>query len=146
MLQCTRFGCLVIAVLFCAAMAGCQKEGVEAGFPAEKARGGIEVKGRLLEGGQPASMPNYLDGYNYYTVTLVPEGAGEQGMCAVAQDGTFAIPGMQPGKYKVGVAKIVTGQEAEDEWKGKFAADKSKLTVDVAEGQELTIDLKQLEG
>jgi len=144
MLQRASFWCRAIAVLFCAVVVGCQGEGTDAGFPEQK-EGEVEVKGRLLDGGQPASMANYMDGYNYYQITLLPAaGEGKGGTVQVGQDGTFTVIGLSPGKYKVGVAKIVTGTEAEDEWKGKFAADKSKLTVDVTEGQEVTIDVKQL--
>lgn len=138
MLQRVWHCCGTLAMLCCAMLIGCS--GTDPTAPE-----GLEVPGRLVKDGQPASLENFEEGYNYYEVTLQPAAGNTKFSDNVKQDGSFTIRGIKPGKYKVGVAKIVTGQEGpNDEWLGKYAPQNSTVEVDVQEGQEVTVDLAQL--
>jgi hypothetical protein len=109
--------------------------------------GGVKAEGRLLEGGQPAKLANFQDGYVYYEVTFLPTGGGAGLVRSVDENGAFPISGIEAGSYRVGVAKIVdTGAEQPDEWAGKYSADKSSVTVQVEEGKEVTIELNDVVG
>jgi len=130
----------ILAMLSCTVFAGCGGGG--SGAPVT----GVKATGKLLDGGQPAKLADYQDGYVYYEVTFVPTAGGAGMVRAVGEDGSFDITGVEAGSYKVGVAKIVTGAEVTDEWQGKYAADKSPVTVQVEEGKEVTVDLKEVMG
>jgi hypothetical protein len=130
----------ILGMLNCMVLAGCG--GGDAGAPVA----GVTATGKLLDGGQPAKLADYQDGYVYYEVSFVPTAGGAGMSNSVAEDGSFDITGIEAGSYKVGVAKIVTGDEAADEWQGKHSADKSPVTVQVEEGKEITVDLKEVMG
>lgn len=107
---------------------------------------GIRAQGRLVQGGQPATLADFQDGYNFYQLTFKPAGGTGAGtLASVNQDGTFETQGIEPGKYRVGIAKIVTGTEgAVDEWGGKYNSPDSSLEVDVQKGQDIVIDMDKL--
>ncbi len=133
------FSCGSFAVLCFVAVAGC------GGSRSAVQDEGISVGGRLVQGGQPASMENYQESYNFYQLTFMPVGGGKGATADVAADGSFEVRGISPGKYRVGVVRIVTGDEAsQEEWNAKHGVEKSSLEVDIAEGQEVTVDLDKL--
>jgi hypothetical protein len=135
MLQRMSFWCGLVAVTCVSLAVGCQGGDT---VPME----GIEVSGKLLDGGQPATLPNYEEGYNYYEITLTAVGGGSGGSDSVDADGSFTIRGIEPGTYSVAVSKSIYEEEdSGDEWIGGMDPQNSTVTVEAVEGQEITVDL-----
>jgi len=118
--------------------------------------GGVVAKGKLLDGGTPAAIPDYKESSNCYELEFFPlDASGNLAVArsyraTVAQDGSFSVTdqtgkgGIPPGKYRVAVARIgqAGGGEAEDLWQGKFGRQVSPFTCEVKAGEEITIELK----
>ena len=123
-------------VFSCLLLSGCGGQG---GAP----QVGVVVSGKLLKGGQPVTLENYSDGYNYYEISLTPVDEGGQGGNGNADGaGDFKIHNVKPGSYRVGVIQIVDADASNDALEGKYAV--TDFTVQVEEGKELTIDLDEL--
>lgn len=107
-------------------------------------RQGVSIQGKLVNGGQPVALESFSENYTYLELTFLPASpGGAGGIGIVGADGTFTVPDIKPGEYKVGITKYV---DAQNVWEGKHEAKDSPLTVTVAEGQELVVDLKDIPG
>lgn len=120
------------------------------------------VRGRLLENGQPftadparlklpkgTSLP---PGVQPLQIMFIPIEAGETYIATVTDPsaGKFELTGsdgkgVKPGKYKVSV-QINTGPGTPDALGGKFSPEKTTITREVKEGEELVIDLAKPTG
>jgi len=124
-----------------------------------KAEPKVRVSGRLLDNGQPftadsaklklpkgTSLP---PGVQPLQVMFIPVETGETYIATVtdASAGKFELTGsdgkgVKPGKYKVSV-QVNTGPGTPDALGGKFSPEKTTITREVREGEELVIDLAQ---
>jgi hypothetical protein len=136
-----------LAVLFAAAAAGC---GSDVG---KTAAGKTKPKGRILENGLPIKLntQNLPPGDPGLQVTFIRIGsveAGEEIQARIisAAEGTFELignegKGINPGKYRVAITLAPFGSA--DQLKGKYSREKSKIEVEVKEGEDLVIDIAQ---
>src|SRR5439155_26847152 len=99
----------------------------------------VTVTGSVVRGGQPIAVgPN-----GYVWVTLQPDvGADEQfttrgGRCE--KDGTFKIPEVLPGKYKIGVEHFDPNPQT-DKFNGAFRAGDSKIIREIDGKTPINID------
>ena len=137
MLQRKLFWCGAFAALCCAVNVGCGGGEDE----------GVDVGGKLVEGGQPPSIKDYQEGYNYYEVFFAPPDGGKQYSENVAEDGSFELQRIPPGTYTVGVCKMVSGEQGNvDEWGGKYEPANSSVTVEIQSDKGITIDLDEIRG
>lgn len=115
------------------------------------AEGRVKPRGRLLENGLPlkvdtTNMPPGDPGMKITFVRLGSADAGEEIAARIfeAAEGSFELigadgKGIPPGKYRVTVT--VGPEGGADRLKGKYSRDKSKIEVEVKEGQDLVIDV-----
>lgn len=115
------------------------------------AEGRTKPKGRVLENGLPIQVntDNMPPGDPGMKVTFIRVGsveAGEeiQAQILEAREGSFQLigadgKGIPPGKYRVSISLGPDG--GQDLLKGKYSREKSKIEVDVKEGEDLVIDL-----
>jgi hypothetical protein len=100
----------------------------------------VTVTGSVTRGGQP--LPVSKTGY--VQVMLLPDvGADEQYTTRVGRcekDGTFMIPEVQPGKYKIGIEQLDPNPQS-DKLNGAFRAGDSKIIRDVDGKTPINIDL-----
>jgi hypothetical protein len=104
----------------------------------------VTVTGKILRGGQPLAVGPT----GYVQVMLLPDvGADEQYTTRVGRcekDGTFVIPEVQPGKYKIGVEQLDPNPQL-DKLNGAFRAGDSKIIRDVDGKTPIEIDLAKPE-
>jgi hypothetical protein len=100
---------------------------------------GVKIKGKIVKGGQPLDVPGRESGSGYVEVNLSPEDETQLATLATTSanadaDGNFLIDyegrGVPPGKYKIAVYQRDLGGDS-DMLKGKFAAEKTPIKVDV---------------
>ena len=100
----------------------------------------VTVTGSVTKGGQPLSVSNT----GYVQIMLLPDvGADEQYTTRVGRcekDGTFQIPEVAPGKYKVGVEQFDPIPQI-DKLNGAFRAGDSKIIREIDGKAPVTIDL-----
>ena len=100
----------------------------------------VTVTGSVTRGGQP--LPVSKTGY--VQIMLLPDvGADEQYTTRVGRcepDGTFQIPEVPPGKYRIGVEQFDPNPQI-DKFNGAFRAGDSKIIRDIDGKAPLTIDL-----
>jgi hypothetical protein len=105
----------------------------------------VTVTGKIVRGGQPIAVGPT----GYVQVMLLPDvGADEQYTTRVGRcekDGTFVIPEVQPGKYKIGVEQLDPNPQS-DKLNGAFRAGDSKIIRDVDGKTPLTIDIAKPSG
>src|SRR4249919_879703 len=91
----TRRTVLAVTLMILALPAGCNR----------KPRT-VTITGSVLRGGQPIAVSNT----GYVQIMLLPDvGADEQYTTRVGRcekDGTFSIPEVPPGKYKIGIEQF----------------------------------------
>lgn len=104
----------------------------------------VTVTGKIVRGGQPIAVGPT----GYVQVMLLPDvGADEQYTTRVGRcekDGTFVIPEVQPGKYKIGVEQLDPTPQS-DKLNGAFRAGDSKIIRDVDGKTPIEIDLAKPE-
>ncbi len=132
------------AALVCVCALGCADKSA----PAE---GRVKPRGRLLDNGLPvkvntANMPPGDPGMKVTFVRIGSVDAGEAIDARIfeATEGSFELigadgKGIPPGKYRVAVTLGAEG--GADQLKGKFSREKSKIEVEVKEGEDLVIDI-----
>ena len=104
----------------------------------------VTVTGRILRGGQPLAVGPT----GYVQVMLLPDVGADVhyttrvGRCE--KDGTFVIPEVQPGKYKIGVEQCDPTPQS-DKLNGAFRAGDSKIIRDVDGKTPIEIDLAKPE-
>jgi hypothetical protein len=100
----------------------------------------VTVTGKVTRSGQPLPVSNT----GYVQVMLLPDvGADEQYTTRVGRcekDGTFQIPEVAPGKYKIGVEQLDPNPQS-DKLNGAFRAGDSKMIRDIDGKAPLEIDL-----
>lgn len=134
-------GCVITCGLF-----GCPSSKMP-----EPDEGKVIPKGRILDNGLPirVNAENLPPGDPGMSVTFIKIGSVDAGEEIEAQildaaEGSFELigadaRGIPPGKYRVA---IVMGPEGgEDLFKGKYSREKSKIEVEVKEGEDLIIDV-----
>ena len=126
------------------APAGCKSDN-------NTAEGRTKPKGRILENGLPIKVrtQNLPPGDPGMSVTFIRIGsvdAGEEIQAQIidAAEGSFELigadaKGIPPGKYRVAVTLAPEG--GTDALKGKYSREKSKIEVEVREGEDLVIDV-----
>lgn len=139
----------VLAVVCGFALSGC---GNGSG---ETAPGRSKPKGRILEAGLPIKIrtENLPPGDPGMKVTFIKVGSADAGEEIDAQildasEGTFELigsdaKGIPPGKYRVAIFMAPEG--GTDHFKGKYSRDKSKIEVEVKEGEDLVIDVSKFQ-
>ncbi len=117
----------------------------------QTAEGRSKPKGRILENGLPIQIKakNLPPGDPGMTVTFIKVGTADAGEEIEAQiidaaEGSFELigadaKGIPPGKYRVEIIMAPVG--GNDHFKGKYKRDKSKIEVEVKEGEDLVIDV-----
>jgi hypothetical protein len=137
---------LVVVVSILLLAVGC-------GGKKDTAEGRTKPKGRILQNGLPVKVEakNLPPGDPGLQVTFIQIGtvdAGEEIDAQIidAAEGTFELigadaKGIPPGKYRVALLMAPAGSE--DRLKGKFSREKSKIEVEVKEGEDLVIDIAQ---
>ncbi len=135
------FFALLVGIL----AAGCGSSG------RQTAEGRSKPKGRILENGLPIQIKakNLPPGDPGMTVTFIKVGTADAGEEIEAQiidasEGSFELigadaKGIPPGKYRVEI--IMGPMGGNDHFKGKYKRDKSKIEVEVKEGEDLVIDV-----
>ena len=100
----------------------------------------VTVTGKVTRAGQPLPVSNT----GYVQIMLLPDvGADEQYTTRVGRcekDGTFLIPEVAPGKYKIGVEQLDPNPQS-DKLNGAFRAGDSKMIRDIDGKTPLEIDL-----
>jgi hypothetical protein len=100
----------------------------------------VTVTGKIVRGGQPIAVGPT----GYVQVMLLPDvGADQQYTTRVGRcekDGTFMIPEVQPGRYKIGVEQLDPNPQS-DKLNGAFRAGDSKIIRDVDGKTPIDIDL-----
>lgn len=141
----TRFAHAALACLVLLPVLGC---GGDKNKPAE---GRSKPKGRILENGLPIKVrtENLPPGDPGMKVTFIRLGSADAGqetqaMILDAKEGAFELigsdaKGIPPGKYRV--ALFMGPEGGSDYFKGKYSGDKSKIEVEVKEGEDLVIDV-----
>lgn len=146
---------LFLTLIGLAAVAGCGKEETKPGDV-----GKVVTKGKLVDNGKPfvidaataklptgaSAPPPGVSSNSILQITFTPADGGEMASAkANPAAGTFEVTGVdgkgiKPGRYRVTIVAGYGGP-ADDVFKGKFAPGKSKLVVDVKEGEEVVIDV-----
>jgi hypothetical protein len=100
----------------------------------------VTVTGSVLRGGQPIAVSNT----GYVQIMLLPDvGADAQYTTRVGRcekDGTFVIPEVPPGKYKIGIEQFDPNPQI-DKLNGAFRAGDSKVIRDLDGKTPINIDL-----
>jgi hypothetical protein len=100
----------------------------------------VTVTGSVMKGGQP--LPVSKTGY--VQIMLLPDvGADEQYTTRVGRcenDGTFSIPEVPPGKYKIGIEQFDPNPQI-DKLNGAFRAGDSKVVLNIEGKAPINIDL-----
>jgi hypothetical protein len=100
----------------------------------------VTVTGSVLRGGQPIPVSNT----GYVQIMLLPDvGADEHYTTRVGRcekDGTFTIPEVPPGKYKIGIEQFDPNPQT-DKLNGAFRAGDSKLIREIDGKSPLMIDI-----
>jgi len=100
----------------------------------------VTVTGSVTRGGQPLPVSNT----GYVQIMLLPDvGADEQYTTRVGRcekDGTFQIPEVPPGKYRIGVEQLDPNPQT-DKLNGAFRAGDSKIKRDLDGKAPVLIDL-----
>lgn len=105
------------------------------GCPSAADRSGVELRGRVLQGGKPIPLdPALAEVAAAYVAVDVQrfDEAGSLVFSTSAQtthDGSFVIRGLDPGQYLVGVACFNGGPD--ELFGGRLAAEISGMTVNV---------------
>jgi len=138
---------LLIALLVFAASTGC-KDGPRA------AEGKVIPKGRILKNGLPlkvgeSGQPGVPPGDPGLQVIFVKLGGADAGTEYNARiipepPGSFDLigaegKGIPPGRYRVMIILAVVG--GNDELKGKYGRENSKVEIEVKQGEDVVIDL-----
>jgi hypothetical protein len=131
-----------LALLLVALLLGCSLPGC--GGANDK----LDVHGRLTKKGEPA-RPKEINGMvvGKIQVRLYPQKDGkfnpkESYSGAVSpQDGTFTIPRVPPGQYKICVLWKDDPTQEEDTLRDKFSFQKSTLIREIKPGEKLNIDV-----
>jgi hypothetical protein len=117
------------------------------------AEGRTKPRGRILENGLPikvdtSHLPPGDPGLqvNFTRIGGVDAGEETNAIITDAAQGSFELigadgKGIPPGKYRVEVIMAPFGSP--DALKGKYSREKSKIEVEVKEGEDLVIDLAQ---
>jgi hypothetical protein len=136
----------LFGALVCMGVAGC-------GGGGEKL---ATVTGKVVEDGQPVAIQDFYVGTNCLQVEFIPlDASGQRKPEAVSytedvqEDGSFKMRGLGEGiplgKYRVAVAQLKDGQEVEEggegAWEAKFGRETSPFVFDIADDQEILIDL-----
>jgi hypothetical protein len=108
-----------------------------------KRQANVTVKGTVVKGGQPLKVSPT----GVLQITLKPDlGETEQFTPKTAEcdrtTGSFEIPDVRPGKYKVGVQQFDPSPQV-DKLSGAFLPDKSKIVREIDGKHPLTIDLAE---
>jgi hypothetical protein len=115
------------------------------------AEGRTKPKGRILENGLPikVDMAKLPPGDPGLQVTFIKIGGVDAGdevnaLITDASTGAFELigadaKGIPPGKYRVAIQMAPVGSP--DLLKGKYSREKSKIEVDIKEGEDLIIDI-----
>jgi hypothetical protein len=142
----SAIGLLVALVVFVAST-GC-KDGPKA------AEGKVIPKGRILKNGLPlkldesrqANLPPGDPGLQVIFVKLGGADAGTEYDARIISEppGSFELigaegKGIPPGRYRVMIILAVVG--GNDELKGKYGRENSKVEIEVKEGEDVVIDL-----
>jgi hypothetical protein len=116
--------------------------------------GKVIPKGRILKNGLPlkpsentlAKMPPGDPGMEIVFIKLGGADAGEEIRARIQEEppGTFDLigaegKGITPGRYRVAITLGPFGSK--DEFKGKYSREKSKIDIEVKEGEDVVIDL-----
>jgi hypothetical protein len=104
----------------------------------------VTVTGKVVRGGQPiGSSPT-----GYVQIMLLPDvEAGEHYTTRVGRcesDGTFSIPEVPPGKYRIGVEHFDPNPQT-DKFNGAFRAGDSKVVRDIDGKTPVEIDLAKFQ-
>ena len=123
-----------------------------AGKKDEVAEGRTKPKGRILDNGLPlkpkmqSNMPPGDPGMKVVFVRLGGSDAGQEIQAVIHEpsEATFELigvdgKGITPGKYRVAVTLGPEG--GQDQLKGKYTRENSKIEVEVKEGEDLVIDI-----
>jgi hypothetical protein len=141
----SRFAAMLIALTTGILATGCGSSGPKT------AEGRSKPKGRILENGLPIKIrtENLPPGDPGMTVTFIKVGSADAGEEIEAQiidaaEGSFELigadaKGIPPGKYRVEIIMAPVG--GNDYFKGKYKRDKSKIEVEVKQGEDLVIDV-----
>ena len=133
----------IVAALLSHSLVGCS--------PSNKtAEGRTKPKGRILENGLPIKVktgnlpPGDRDVGDLHQDRLSRCRAGDRGPDHRRAEGSFELigpdaKGIPPGKYRVAVVLAPYG--GRDFFKGKYSREKSKIEVEVKEGEDLVIDV-----
>jgi hypothetical protein len=117
----------------------------------DTAEGRVKPKGRVLENGLPIqvntlNLPPGDPGMSVTFIKIASVDAGEeiQAQITDASQGTFELigadgKGIPTGKYRVAIVMAPFG--GTDALKGKYSREKSKIEVEVKEGEDLIIDV-----
>ena len=115
------------------------------------AEGRTKPKGRILENGLPIKIrtENLPPGDSGMKVTFIKIGSADAGEEIQAQitdaaEGSFELigadaKGIPPGKYRVVI--LMAPEGGTDHFKGKYSREKSKIEVEVKDGEDLVIDV-----
>jgi hypothetical protein len=113
--------------------------------------GKVIPRGRILENGLPvkinaANLPPGDPGMSVTFIRIGSVDAGEEIEAQIidAEECSFELigadaKGIAPGKYRVAISLAPVG--GQDQFKGKYNREKSKIEVEVKEGEDLVIDL-----
>jgi hypothetical protein len=96
---------------------------------------GVVVRGKLLKGGQPLSVPNQAVGAGMVQVALIPaDKPGEPERALAKPDGTFQVvgsgKGLAAGRYKLAVFQRDHGMES-DQLAGAFNEKSTPIIVEL---------------
>lgn len=117
--------CLMLIGMLCA-IVGCSSAA---------SRSGVELRGRVLQGGEPIPLDPALAEVAAAYVAVDVQRFDEAGSLVFStsaqttQDGSFVIRGLDPGQYLVGVACFNGGPD--ELFGGRLAAEISGMTVNV---------------
>lgn len=134
----TRFGLFIL----CLATLAC---GGGSGEPV------VPVHGKLTKGGQPLVLPTNLPPGDPGILVRFASTTSKGDIFSAKIDpatGAFTVPGangngIKPGTYKV---EVQLGPRGKDEFKGKYAGEKTPITRTVEAGKEIDIDLDKPNG
>jgi hypothetical protein len=141
-----RLGFLLLLLSLPGVLVGCKSKD-------KTAEGRTKPKGRILENGLPirvnsSKLPPGDPGMQVTFVKLGGADAGEEINAVVtdAAQGAFELigadaKGIPPGKYRV--VLVLAPHGSDDVLKGKYSREKSKIEVEVKEGEDLVIDIAQ---
>lgn len=131
--------------------------------------GRVVVKGRLLENGKPFTLdtakllgaaqkgdyppPPGIQPNSVLQITFISLEGNETHLATVNPEaGTFEVrgpdgKGIKPGRYKIAVtAGLGLTPDAGDYFKGRYAAEKTRIIRDIKPGEDVEIDVAKPQG